>query len=74
MGPKLDFAGNPVEVGDVIFYYTTGRYPEARLVRISRMSEKTLFGHIIKTNRPDLPEKEVSIRNSFVKVENYDDS
>lgn len=68
-----DFLGKKVSVGDYIFYSTTGRYPESRLCRISRFTEKSMFGTIVQHNRhasfyQELSQ-EVVIKNSFVKVE-----
>jgi len=67
-----DFLGNLVSVGDYVFYSTTGRYPESRLMKITRFTKKSMFGVIIKHNRPGdfTYGREVSIKNDFVRV-NY---
>lgn len=65
-----DFTGKEVAVGDFIFYSTTGRYPESRIGKISRFTEKSMFVEVIKRNRSYGNKEEVVVRNDFVKI-NY---
>jgi len=65
---KKDFLGTPVDVGDYIFYSTTGRYPESRLAKVVRFTEKSMFVDVIKHNRNGSIDKNVRVRNDFVKV------
>ena len=66
-----DFLGKDVDIGDYVFYSTTGRYPAARFGKITRMSDKSIWINILKENRRNLNSKdEVIIRTDFVKVEN----
>ncbi len=67
---RKDFLGNAVDIGDYIFYSTTGRWPESRLGKIVRFTEKSLFVDIIKKNRRGSMETNVQVKNDFVKV-NY---
>jgi len=67
---RKDFLGNAVDIGDYIFYSTTGRWPESRLGKIVRFTEKSLFVDIIKKNRHGSMETNVQVKNDFVKV-NY---
>jgi hypothetical protein len=67
---RKDFLGNTVDIGDYIFYSTTGRWPESRLGKIVRFTEKSLFVDIIKKNRHGSMETNVQVKNDFVKV-NY---
>lgn len=64
-----DFLGRHVTIGDRIFYSTTGRYPESRVGKISRISEKSIWIKIEKTNRFDTRVgDEVIVRNDFILV------
>lgn len=64
-----DFIGNTVEVGDFIFYSTTGRYPESRVAVVTRFTKKSMFAKPVMINRSGgLPDKEVVVRNDFIKV------
>ena len=64
-----DFIGNEVSVGDHIFYSTTGRYPESRLCVITRFTKCYPVVDVLKHNSNMRLHKDVSVRNSFVKVE-----
>lgn len=64
-----DFLGRKVDVGDYIFYSTTGRYPTSRLCKVSRFTEKSMFAQVIKQNTFGSPDEEVIVRNAFIKVE-----
>ena len=65
-----DFLGKPVDIGDYIFYSTTGRYAESRLCLVTRFTEKTMFVKVLKHNRHGgISDKEVAVRNDFVKVD-----
>lgn len=65
-----DFVGKDVNIGDHIFYYTTGRWPEARLCEVIRFTPKSMVCKILKTNRPGgVPAEPVLVGNSFVKVD-----
>lgn len=67
---KTDFLGNEVNVGDHIFYSTTGRYAESRLCVVTRFTPKSMFVRVVKHNRPGrVDDDEVIVRNDFVKVE-----
>ncbi len=66
---RKDFLGNAVDIGDYIFYSTTGRWPESRLGKIVRFTEKSLFEDIIKKNRHGSMETNVQVKNDFVKVD-----
>jgi hypothetical protein len=66
-----DFLGKKTEVGDHIFYSTTGRYAESRLCRVSRFTAKSMFVIVIKNNSNYSTGDEVVVRNSFIKVD-YD--
>lgn len=65
-----DFLGRTVEVGDYIFYSTTGRNAESRFCRVSRFTAKTMFVRIVKHNRPSNYSygEEVKVQNDFVRV------
>ncbi len=63
-----DFLENPIKVGDRIFYSTTGKYAESRLCEITRFTEKSIFGKILKSNRNENIGDEIIIKNDFVKV------
>lgn len=67
---RKDFTGQVVDVGDYIFYSTTVRWPESRIGRITRFTEKSLWVEIVKINRPDIGVlgTEVIVRNDFAKV------
>jgi hypothetical protein len=66
---RKDFLGNIVDVGDYIFYSTTSRWPESRLAKIVRFTEKSVFVDVVKNNRPHDPrEKNIIVKNDFVKV------
>lgn len=65
-----DFVKKDVEVGDTIFYSTTGRYPESRLCKVTRFTGKSMFAEIIKNNRHSYGVgDEVIVKNDFVKVD-----
>ena len=65
-----DFLGKDVQVGDHIFYSTTGRYATSRLCVVTRFTTKTMFARPVKHNRPGhVTDEEVAVRNDFVKVE-----
>jgi len=69
---KTDFIGKSVDVGDYIFYSTTGRYAESRVCVVTRFTAKSMFVKVVKHNRPGrVDENEVIVRNTFVKLENY---
>lgn len=65
-----DFLKNEVSIGDNIFYSTTGRYPESRFGEVVRMSDKSIWIKVLKTNRPGFKQSddEVIVRNDFVIV------
>lgn len=65
-----DFLGIPVNVGDYVFYSTTGRYAESRLVKVTRFTKQSVFGKIIKSNRAGMYDidQEVIIKNDFVRL------
>jgi hypothetical protein len=67
---RKDFTGQVVEVGDYIFYSTTGRYAESRIGRVTRFTEKSLWVEIVKMNRPNYGTlgTEVVVRNDFAKI------
>ena len=65
-----DFTGKEVQVGDHIFYSTTGRYAESRIGKITRFTAKSMFVEIIKRNRPSYgSQEECVVKNSFVKID-----
>ena len=64
-----DFTGKEVVVGDYIFYSTTGRYPESRIGKVSRFTEKSMFVEVIKRNRSWGSREEVIVKNDFVKID-----
>ena len=67
---KKDFLGKEVNVGDHIFYSTTGRYAESRLCVVTRFTPKSMFVRVVNHNRPgSVDDKEVVVRNDFVKVD-----
>ncbi len=69
-----DFMGQEVQVGDYIFYSTTGRYAESRICKITRFTAKSMFVVPIKVNRPSYNTKdECVVRNDFVKID-YENS
>lgn len=64
-----DFVGTEVNIGDKIFYSTTGRWPESRLCEVTRFTAKSMFAKILKTNRPyPSIDEEVVVKNDFVIV------
>jgi hypothetical protein len=64
-----DFVGKSVEVGDYIFYSTTGRDAESRICRVSRFTAKSMFVDIIKRNRHGAGDLNVVVRNDFIKID-----
>lgn len=66
-----DFLGTDVQVGDHIFYSTTGRYSESRLCEIVKIGAKTVTVKILKSNRPGYKGQvrdNIVVRNDFIKV------
>jgi len=67
-----DFLDKQVEVGDYIFYSTTGRYPSSRYCRVVRFTEKSMFVRIEKADRSAWNEDgDIVVKNTFVKIEGY---
>jgi len=63
-----DFLGQEVNVGDHVFYSTTGRYSESRYCRVIRLTPKSIVVDVLKKNRSGSLEQNVIVRNSFIKV------
>lgn len=64
-----DFLGKPIDIGDYIFYSTTGRYPESRLCKVVRFTEKSMFVDIIKGSGYHSQYTNIRVQNNYVKVE-----
>ena len=66
-----DFTGKTIDIGDHVFYSTTGRWAESRVVEITRFTPKNFpVGKIVKRNRYGfLDDQEIIIKNDFVKID-----
>ena len=66
-----DFVGQTVEVGDHIFYSTTGRYSESRVCEVVRFTAKSMIVKILMASRvqSSLANPDVVVRNVFIKID-----
>lgn len=58
-----DFLGQEIKVDDVVYYHSTGRYSDANIVKIYRLTPKQAVGTKLKSNRRFPTKDEVKITN-----------
>ena len=70
-----DFLGNEIKVGDHVFYGTTSRYSEFALVKVTRLTAKTVKGEMVKSNRSSsfLPDEVTIADTSHCVIVPYED-